>query len=271
METLQQKTTILENLLREAQQVAIAYSGGVDSSLLVRLAVEVLGPQQVVAVIGASESLTQASLTEAVETARSWGVRVRVVHTAEMEQPEFVQNPPNRCYYCKRELCAALQREALAFFGKVTVLADGNQVDDAADFRPGRRAAREAGVRSLLAEAGFTKEDVRALSRQFGLAGAQRPAEACLASRVPYGTPITAGLLNQIGAAEQILREAGLSGFRVRHHGTVARLEVPASEIPRVVARGAELAAKIRALGYLYVAVDLEGYRTGSMNAGLAV
>ncbi len=125
-------------------------------------------------------------------------------------------------------------------------------------------------MRSLLAEAGFTKADVRALSQQLGLAGAQRPAEACLASRVPYGTAITAELLGRIAAAEEVLREAGLSGFRVRHHGAVARIEVPATDIPRVVAMGAELAAKIRARGYAYVAVDLEGYRTGSMNAVLA-
>jgi uncharacterized protein len=270
MASLAQKTRVLEDLLRDAQRVAIAYSGGVDSSLLVRLAVEVLGKAHVLAVIGASESLTQSSLMAAVETAQSWGVVVRVVQTAEMALPEFVQNPPNRCYYCKRELCAALQREALAYFGSVPVLADGNQADDAADLRPGRRAAREAGVRSLLAEADFTKADVRALSQHLGLAGAQRPAEACLASRVPYGTPITAELLQRIGAAEEILRAAGLRGFRVRHHGTIARLEVPVEELPRVVAMGADLAVKIRALGYLYVALDLEGYRTGSLNAGLA-
>lgn len=269
MHTLAQKTTALENILREARQVAIAYSGGVDSSLLVRLAQEVLGAGNVLAVIGESESLTQSSLDEAVAAARGWGVAVHVVHTAEMENPQFVQNPPDRCYHCKRELCGALQREAEAFFGRLPMLADGNQADDAGDFRPGRRAAREAGVRSPLAEAGFTKADVRALSQQFGIQGADRPAEACLASRVPYGTEITAKLLAQIAAAEQVLREAGFRGFRVRHHGTVARIEVPPSDIPRLASMAPDIAARIRAAGYTYVALDLDGYRTGSLNAVL--
>ncbi|MEI6210056.1 MAG: ATP-dependent sacrificial sulfur transferase LarE [bacterium] len=270
MHTLEEKTRALENILRDARQVAIAYSGGVDSSLLVRLAHEVLGSGNVLAVIGESESLTQSSLEAAVTAARNWGVVVRVVHTAEMENPQFVQNPPDRCYHCKRELCGALQREAEAFFGRLPMLADGNQADDAGDFRPGRRAAREAGVRSPLADAEFTKSDVRALSQQFGIPGADRPAEACLASRVPYGTAITAELLARIAAAEQVLQAAGFNGFRVRHHGPVARIEVPPAEIPRLAAMGPALAAKIRAVGYTYVALDLDGYRTGSLNAVLA-
>ena len=269
MKTLAQKTADLEKILRDAQQMAIAYSGGVDSSLLVRLAGQVLGAKNVLAVIGASESLTQASLDEAVTAARSWGVEVHVIHTPEMENLQFVQNPPDRCYYCKQALCQALQREAEAFFGRIPVLADGNQADDAGDFRPGRRAAREAGVRSPLAEADFTKADVRALSQQLGIQGANRPAEACLASRVPYGTAITAELLAQIAAAEQVLRAAGFSGFRVRHHGNLARIEVPAADILRLAALAPEIAAKIRATGYTYVALDLDGYRTGSLNAVL--
>ena len=269
MNTLEQKTAALEQILREAQQVAIAYSGGVDSSLLVRLASEVLGAKNVLAVIGESESLTQSSLDEAVAAARAWGVEVRVTHTPEMENPDFVKNPPNRCYYCKSELCQALRREAEAFFGRIPLLADGNQADDAGDFRPGRRAAREAGVRSPLAEAEFTKADVRALSQKLGIKGADRPAEACLASRIPYGTAITAELLKQIATAEQVLRDAGFSGFRVRHHGNVARIEVPPADIARLAAQGPALAAKIRAAGYTYVALDLDGYRTGSLNAVL--
>jgi len=269
MKTLEQKTADLETILREAQQVAIAYSGGVDSSLLVKLACDVLGAKNVLAVLGESESLTQSSLDEAVAAARKWGVEVRVTHTAEMENPQFAQNPPNRCYYCKRELCQALRREAEAFFGCLPLLADGNQADDAGDFRPGRRAAKEAGVRSPLAEAEFTKADVRALSQQLGIKGANRPAEACLASRIPYGTAITAELLAQIAAAEQVLREAGFSGFRVRHHGAAARIEVPPADIARLAAMGPAIAAKIRAVGYTYVALDLDGYRTGSLNAVL--
>jgi len=269
MKTLEQKTAALENILREARQVAIAYSGGVDSSLLVRLACEVLGAKNVLAVIGASESLTQASLDEAVTAARAWGVAVRVIRTTEMENPDFVKNPPDRCYFCKRELCRGLRSEAEAFFGHLPMLADGNQVDDAGDFRPGRRAASEAGVRSPLAEAEFTKADVRALSLKFGITGANRPAEACLASRIPYGTAITAELLSQVAAAEQVLREAGFSGFRVRHHGPVARIEVPPADITRLAAMGPVIAAKIRAAGYTYVALDLDGYRMGSLNATL--
>lgn len=269
MKTLEQKTAILKNLLRGARQVAVAYSGGVDSSLLVRIARDTLGAENVLAVIGESESLTQSSLDEAVAAARNWGVVVRVAHTAEMENPQFAQNPPNRCYYCKRELCQALRREAEAFFGRLPMLADGTQADDAGDFRPGRRAAQEAGVRSPLAEAGFTKADVRALSQQLGIQGSNRPAEACLASRIPYGTAITAELLAQIADAEQVLRDAGFTGFRVRHHGPVARIEVPPEEIVRLAAMAPAIAAKIRAAGYTYVAVDLDGYRTGSLNAVL--
>ena len=269
MKTLEQKNETLKNLLRAARQVAIAYSGGVDSSLLVKLARDVLGARNVLAVLGESESLTQSSLDEAVAAARNWGVEVRVTHTAEMDLSEFVRNPPNRCYYCKRELCQALRREAEAFFGRLPLLADGNQADDAGDFRPGRRAAKEVGVRSPLAEAEFTKADVRALSQQLGIKGANRPAEACLASRIPYGTAITAELLAQIAAAEQVLRDAGFSGFRVRHHGAVARIEVPPADIVRLAAMGPAIAARIRAVGYTYVALDLDGYRTGSLNAVL--
>jgi uncharacterized protein len=270
MGTQDAKRAGLTRLLQEARQVAVAYSGGVDSSLLVRMAAEVLGPDRVLAVIGASESLTQSSLEEAVAAARAWGVTVRVVETEEMQLADFVRNGPDRCYFCKKALCAALEREAVAHFGGRPVLADGNQADDAGDYRPGRRAAREAGVRSFLAEAGLSKAEVRALSEQLGIAGAQRPAEACLASRVPYGTAITAELLGQIGAAERILQDAGFTGCRVRHHGAVARIEVAPADRERVVAMGSDLAARIRAVGYTYVALDLEGYRTGSLNAVLA-
>lgn len=268
MKTLTEKTGILHEALRQAGRVAVAYSGGVDSSLLVRVARDVLGAKNVLAVIGASESLPSVSLDQAVAAAEAWGVHVQVVHTAELANPDFASNPPNRCYHCKRELCHALQREALAHFGSRPLLADGNQADDAGDWRPGRRAAQEAGVRSPLAEAGFTKADIRELSRQLGLPNADRPAEACLASRIPYGTPITAALLARIGAAEQVLREAGFAGFRVRHHDTLARIEVAAGDIPRLAAMGKAIAARIRAAaGYHYVALDLEGYRTGSLNA----
>jgi uncharacterized protein len=267
---LQKKTEELEKILRDAGQVAVAYSGGVDSSLLVRFARNVLGPANVLAVIGQSESLQQASLEQAVAAAKSWDVAIRVVHTSEMENIDFVRNPPDRCYHCKKELCQSLQREATAHFGRLPMLADGNQVDDAGDFRPGRRAAREAGVRSPLAEAGFTKADVRALSKQLGIVGADRPAEACLASRVPYGTSITPEILAKVGAAEQVLRDAGFTTIRVRHHGTIARIEVAPTDIPRLAHMSSEISQKIRKLGYHYVALDLDGYRTGSLNAGLS-
>jgi len=266
---LEQKTAALDQILRAAGQIAIAYSGGVDSSLLVRRARDVLGAPNVLAVISQSESLTQESLEEATSAVHEWGVAVRVAITTEMENPDFVGNPPDRCYYCKRELCRLLRREAEAFFGHLPLLADGTQTDDDDDFRPGRRAAREAGVGSPLAEAGFTKADVRALSQQLGIRGWTRPAEACLASRIPYGTPITRELLRQVAAAEQALHAAGFTGCRVRHHGAIARIEVPPADIPRLAGMASAIAAAIRATGYTYVALDLDGYRTGSLNAVL--
>lgn len=263
------KLEALKRLLAETSGLVVAYSGGVDSTLLLKVAHDVLGARAL-AVTASSETYPDHEIKEAVCLARQLGIRLREIHTEELEQEEFASNPPERCYFCKHELFGKLleiaQEEGLP------VVADGANVDDAEDFRPGRRAAAELGVRSPLREAGLTKEDIRELSRDLGLPTWDKPSFACLASRFPYGDRITREELLKVRAAEQVLRDLGLRQFRVRNHGHLARLEVEPDEIARLAEpeRRARLVAEFQRLGYHYVTLDLEGYRTGSMNAPLA-
>jgi uncharacterized protein len=246
----------------------VAYSGGVDSSLLLRVAHEVLG-ERVLAVIGRSDSYAARELELALEQVRSFGARVEVVTTGELADPGFRSNPVNRCYHCKSELYRQLARVA-GREGAAVVL-DGTIADDLGDWRPGRRAAEERAVRSPLAELGFTKADVRAAARDYGLQSHAKPASPCLASRIPYGTEITRENLSMVERGEELLRSLGFAELRVRHHGDVARLEVPAAEMPRLLepATRAKVVEGLKALGYRYVALDLEGFRSGSLNEGL--
>lgn len=263
---LDRKEAELARILREAGRVGVAYSGGLDSSLLLHTACRVLGAGNVLAVLGDSETLPAAERDEAVARAQAWGVTVRIIRTDELTDPQFAENPPDRCYHCKRHLFAAVRAETAAALGPGAVLLDGTNADDLGDYRPGRRAAAEAGVRSPLLEAGLGKDEVRELSRRHGLATAERPPGACLASRVPYGTRLTEPLLAQVAAAEAVLHAAGFPWVRVRHHGPIARVEVPPADLARVVAIAPQLVAQLQAAGYRYVTLDLAGYRTGSLN-----
>lgn len=249
--------------------MAVGFSGGVDSTLLLRMAVDELGTANVLAVIADTPSLPRGEYAQALSLAQGMGVTPQVVDPDELGDPAYVANPADRCYYCKRHLFRHVAAAAAA--GGYGAVLDGNNADDAGDYRPGRRAAQELGVRSPLLEAGLTKAEVRALSARLGLPTADKPAMACLASRVPYGTPVTAEVLGQVERAEGAVRAAGFVQCRVRHHGEVGRVEVPAAELGRLLdarVRG-EVVAGVRAAGYRYVALDLEGYRTGSLNEAL--
>lgn len=250
-------------------RVLVAFSGGVDSTLLLRAAADALGPG-VLAVIATSETYPGREAREARRTARGMGVRTIVIATTELENPEFRANPPLRCYHCKKELFGRL-REIARREGIAHVL-DGSNADDRSDFRPGARAKQELGVRSPLQEAGLTKAEIRALSRRLGLPTWDKPALACLASRFPYGTPIEPATLERVGRAEEYLRRLGLGQLRVRHHGAIARIEVEPGRLAVLIgpAVRARVVRRFKALGYDYVTLDLQGYRTGSLNEPLA-
>ena len=256
----------LQGILKSAERVVIAWSGGTDSTFLLKTALDTLGAANVLAVIGDSESLPRCDLADALRLAATWHLRCEVITSGEMADPRYVANSPDRCYFCKQALFGEIRRLAgsLGF----AVVCDGTNADDSGDRRPGRRAAREHGVRSPLLEAGLTKSEIRELSRRLALPTADKPAQACLASRLPYGTPVTREALTQIEAAETLLHELGFSQVRVRHHGDLARLELLPEELPRLAdpELRRRIDTRLKALGYRYVSADLLGYRTGSLN-----
>ncbi|MDA8122487.1 MAG: ATP-dependent sacrificial sulfur transferase LarE [Deltaproteobacteria bacterium] len=264
---LAEKWEALLASLRGMGPSVIAYSGGVDSTFLLHAARVALG-ENVLAVTATSPTYPRSERDEAERIAREWGVRHRFIESNELLIPGFSSNPPDRCYHCKKELFGRI--EAIAREEGYAAVCDGSNADDLNDYRPGRRAAKELGVRSPLLENGIAKEEIRALSRRFGLPTAEKGAFACLSSRFPYGTEITAEALSRVEACEEILRGFGFRQFRVRVHGGVARIEVGREEIPRLFEAGVSEAVHegFRRNGFLYVSVDLNGYRTGSMNEG---
>jgi len=259
------RLALLREWMAPLGSVVIAYSGGVDSSLVLRVAHEVLG-DGARGVIGRSDSYATRELALALEQAAAFGARVEVVATGELSDPRFRANTLERCYHCKTELYRRLD-EVAERTGAAAIL-DGTIADDLEDFRPGRRAAAERRVRSPLAELGFSKPDVRAAAAHYGLASRDKPASPCLASRIPYGTEITRENLGMVERAEDCLRAMGFRELRVRHHGEMARIELPLGDLPRALRpeMRARIASELTALGFRFVTLDLEGLRSGSLN-----
>lgn len=261
------KVEHLTALLRELGSVCVGYSGGVDSVFLAKAAVDVLGAGNVLAVTGISPSYPRVQREMAVRCAARFGIPHLEIRTDEVEDPRYAANPSNRCYFCKTELWRRLGE--LARSRGLAAVVDGSNADDQEDHRPGLRAAREAGVRSPLAEAGLTKREIRHLSREAGLPTWDQPASPCLASRLPYGLAVTPERLRQVERAEELLRERGFREFRARHHGNAVRLEFAPAELAAALGQAVSLAAAMRALGFERVLVDVEGYRRGALNEGL--
>ena len=260
---LNDKLTTLRQIVGGCGSALVAYSGGVDSALVMVVAHQELS-DRALACIGVSPSYPTREMRSAINLAEQLGVPYRLIDTEEHLDPSYAANPVDRCYFCKTELHDRLQAVAKAE-GWLAVL-DGNNASDVGDFRPGMTAAREHNVRSPLLEAGISKDEVRALARQLDLPVWDKPAMACLSSRVPHGTAITPALLRQIEAAEDCLVALGFEQFRVRHHDEIARIELPLHDLPRAAGLHSEIAAGVLAAGYRYVTLDLAGFRSGSLN-----
>ncbi len=261
---IQAKLTPLINILAGMESAVVAYSGGVDSSLLLKAAT--LSPIRTKAVIGVSPTMPDQDLHDAKEMVRSLDVRYQVVETSELESDDFRENPPDRCFYCKDELFGKLK--SIAESEGYRFVMDGSNLDDLDDLRPGRRAAVKHGVRSPLAEAGLRKTDIRELSRELGLPTWDKPSSPCLSSRFPYGEPITIGALKRVQSAEDFLKSIGFKELRVRHCGDTARIELADHDIPRMLQPElrAAVVGKLMEIGYKFVSLDLEGFRSGKLN-----
>ena len=264
---LREKYERLQTILRDMGRVLIAYSGGIDSTLAAKVAFDTLGADNALAVIAVSASLGQDEEREALDVLREIGIPYLTIQTNEVEDPRYAANPVNRCYFCKEHVYDSLN--AVAESRGFNVVIDGFNMDDTGDHRPGRKAGRERGVRSPLHEAGMNKADIRALARYLGLSNWAKPAMACLSSRIEYGTTITPAILRQIDNAERALRELGFPELRVRHHDTLARIEVPESAIMQAITQRHTIVEAVKAVGYVYVTLDLQGLRRGSMNEAL--
>jgi len=259
-----QKLNKLKAILQRMGSVLIAYSGGADSTLLLKVAAGVLPEDKILAVTAVSATYPREELNFAKKNSKALGVRHKIIKTGELNNKKFVSNPVNRCYFCKEELFRKLKN--IAAENKLNFVVDASNVSDKTDFRPGSIAKKKLGVRSPLQEAGLIKDDVRLLSRELGLVTWDKPSSACLASRIPYGVKITQRILNRVDEAEKILRKMGFQQARLRHYNGLCRIEVLKKDIPALIAKRNSVVEKIKNLGYNYITVDLEGYRTGSLN-----
>jgi uncharacterized protein len=265
---MKDKLTNLRHLLGEMDRVLIAFSGGVDSSLLLKVAQETLG-DQVTAVIVNSPTLPRRELHESRELAQELQISLIEINSQEMELPQFTANTPQRCYFCKdhryQELVGYAQEN------NYQQILDGSNADDLRDFRPGQKAAEEHNVRSPLQEVGLTKLEIRKLARDLGLPNWDKPSSACLASRIPYGTPVTLERLKQIESAEEYLRSLGFNEFRVRHHEDIARIEVAPEDFKKILKHRSQITQSLEKIGYDYITLDIKGFQSGSMNKGLTI
>lgn len=253
----------LRRILKEMDKAVLAYSGGTDSTFLLKVAHDVLG-KNVIAVTATSSTYPRQELGQAKQLAKNIGANHKIIKSEETKNKKFSKNTPNRCYYCKRELFSKIKKIAAAH--NINYIIDGTNVDDAKDYRPGAKALMEQGIRSPLREAGFTKKEIRNLSREMKLDSWNKPAQACLASRFPYRTKITKERLKQVERAESYLSKLDLNQIRVRHHNDIARIEVTEDDFRKILKDAGKIVQQFKKLGFIYITLDIEGYRTGSLN-----